>query len=152
MCVRVLKINTIYLTYERRVAEPPKPPVLGVVNATWTDITVNWTKAPNTYAVQQYLLSYKYVNVSSDGDRSYRPVLPCLFVAQEPENVYTELSLPAHANAYTLSNVKCGTAVAFSISAINRVGHGTQSRPFNAKTLHGNTPIAPAQAEVSTPV
>lgn len=88
-----------------------------------------------------------------DGAREHRPrvLLPCLlFVAQEPENVYTELSLPAHANAYTLSNVKCGTAVAFSISAINRVGHGTQSRPFSAKTLHGNTPVAPAQAEVSS--
>lgn len=44
--------------------EPPKPPILGIVNVSWTNVTVNWTKAPNTYAVQQYLLSYKYINVS----------------------------------------------------------------------------------------
>lgn len=35
-----------------------------MVNVSWTNVTVNWTKAPHTYAVQQYLLSYKYVNVS----------------------------------------------------------------------------------------
>lgn len=44
--------------------EPPKPPILGIVNISWTNVTVNWTKAPNTFAVQQYLLSYKYINVS----------------------------------------------------------------------------------------
>ncbi|XP_025417900.1 Down syndrome cell adhesion molecule-like protein Dscam2 isoform X2 [Sipha flava] len=109
------------------VVEPPKPPILGVVNVTWTNVTVNWTKAPNTYAVQQYLLSYKYVN--------------------EPENMYTEISLPSQSNVFTLPNVKCGTTVAFSISASNRVGHGMQSRPFNVKTLQGKPPTAPTQNE-----
>ncbi|XP_060844386.1 cell adhesion molecule Dscam2-like isoform X2 [Rhopalosiphum padi] len=109
------------------VVEPPKPPILGIVNVSWTNVTVNWTKAPNTYAVQQYLLSYKYVN--------------------EPENMYTEISLPAHSNVFTLPNIKCGTTIAFSISASNRVGHGMQSRSFNVKTLQGKTPIAPTQNE-----
>ncbi|KAL4135375.1 hypothetical protein QTP88_006989 [Uroleucon formosanum] len=109
------------------IIEPPKPPILGIVNVSWTNVTVNWTKAPNTYAVQQYLLSYKHVN--------------------EPENMYTEISLPSHSNEFTLPNIKCGTTIAFSISASNRVGHGIQSRPFNVKTLQGKTPIAPTQNE-----
>jgi len=67
---------------------------------------------------------------------------------QEPENMYTEISLPAHSNVFTLPNIKCGTTIAFSISASNRVGHGMQSRPFNVKTLQGKTPIAPTQNEV----
>jgi len=62
--------------------------------------------------------------------------------------MYTEISLPPQTNTYTLPNIKCGTTVAFSISASNRVGHGTQSRPFNVKTAQGKTPIAPPQNEV----
>jgi len=64
--------------------------------------------------------------------------------------MYTEISLPAHSNVFTLPNIKCGTTIAFSISASNRVGHGMQSRPFHVKTLQGKTPIAPTQNEVST--
>lgn len=64
--------------------------------------------------------------------------------------MYTEISLPSHSNVFTLPNIKCGTTIAFSISASNRVGHGMQSRPFNVKTLQGKTPIAPTQNEVHT--
>jgi len=62
--------------------------------------------------------------------------------------MYTEISLPSHSNMFTLPNIKCGTTIAFSISASNRVGHGMQSRPFNVKTLQGKTPIAPLHNEV----
>lgn len=62
--------------------------------------------------------------------------------------MYTEISLPSHTNFFTLPNIKCGTIVAFSISASNRVGHGIQSKPFNVKTLQGKTPVAPSQNEV----
>ncbi|XP_050530510.1 cell adhesion molecule Dscam2-like isoform X2 [Daktulosphaira vitifoliae] len=109
------------------VVEPPKPPILGVLSISWTNITVNWTKAPNTYAVQQYLLSYKYVN--------------------EMDNMYTEIALSSRTNMFTLPNVKCDTTVAFSISASNRIGHGMQSKPFTVKTLQGQTPLAPSQDE-----
>ncbi|XP_050438975.1 cell adhesion molecule Dscam2-like isoform X2 [Adelges cooleyi] len=109
------------------VVEPPKPPILGVMSTSWTNITVKWTKAPDTYAIQQYLLSYKYVN--------------------ELDNMYTEVALSSRTNMFTLPNIKCGTTVAFSISASNRVGHGMQSRPFHVKTLQGQTPLAPSQEE-----
>lgn len=67
---------------------------------------------------------------------------------QEMDNMYTEIALSSRTNMFTLPNVKCGTTVAFSISASNRVGHGMQSKPFTVKTLQGQTPSAPPQEEV----
>ncbi|VVC45213.1 Fibronectin type III,Immunoglobulin subtype,Immunoglobulin-like domain,Immunoglobulin-like [Cinara cedri] len=109
------------------VVEPPKPPTLDLVNVSWTNITLNWTRAPDSFAVQQYLLSYKYI--------------------YDLENVFNEISFKPQDTGYTLTNIKCSTTVSFSISAGNRVGHGIQSRPLRVTTLQGKSPTAPRQNE-----